>query len=87
MSAVALMNDALSYDVVFYLGKDGLVKMDAPRSIVNDAEVMALIRSQKEAIQKQLQDGFDCTRDGLTVAEVKTLTAALTEGLCGKVEA
>jgi len=75
MSAVALMSDALAYDVIFYLGKDGLVKMNAPQSIVNDAEVMKLIRSQKAAIQKQLERGFDCVRDELTVAEVKMLTA------------
>jgi len=41
---------------------------------------MALIRSQRAAIQKQLERGFDCVRDGLTVAEVKTLTASAQQG-------
>jgi len=80
MSAATFMADAYLNDVIFYLGEDNSLKMDAPDSIVNDAEVMALIRSQKEAIQKQLQDGFDCTRDGLTVAEVRALTAASQRG-------
>jgi len=80
MSAAKLMSDALAYDVNFYIGDDGLVKMDAPQSIVNDAEVMALIRSQKAAIQKQLERGFNCVRDGLTVSEVRTLTAAAQQG-------
>jgi len=86
MSVSKFMSDAYLHDVVFYLD-DGLLNMNAPKSIWVDQEVMQLIRANKPAIQKQLQDGFDCTRDGLTVAEVKTLTAALTEGLCGKVEA
>jgi len=80
MSAAKLMSDALAYDVVFYFDKDGSLKMDAPRSIVNDAEVMALIRSQKAAIQKQLERGFDCVRDGLSIEEVRTLTAAAQQG-------
>jgi len=80
MSAAKLMSDALSYDVIFYLGDDGLVKMDAPQSIVNDTEVMALIRSQKAAIQRQLERGFDCVRDGLTVSEVQMLTEAAQQG-------
>jgi len=74
------MEDALMHNVTFYLGKDGLLKMDAPQSIVNDSTVMQLIRSQKPAIQKQLQDGFGCVRDGLTIAEVKILTAAAQQG-------
>jgi len=80
MSAAKLMLDALAYDVNFYLGKDDSLKMDAPDSIVNDAEVMELIRSQKAEIQKQLREGFDCVRDGLTVAEARVLTEAAQQG-------
>jgi len=74
------MIDAYSNDVVFYLGKGGLVQMNAPNSIWNDEEVMALIRTNKTAIQKQLEQGFDCVRDELSIAEVKTLTAAAQRG-------
>jgi len=80
MSASMLMIDALAYDVIFYLGEDCSLKMEAPQSIVNDAEVMALIRSQKTAIQKQVERGFGCVRDGLSIAEVKALTAAAQRG-------
>jgi len=80
MSAAKLMIDALAYNVIFYLGEDCSLKMDAPQSIVNDAEVMALIRSQKTAIQRQLEKGFDCVRDGLSIAEVEALTAAAQRG-------
>jgi len=74
MSAATFMADAYLNDVIFYLGEDNLLKMDAPDSIANDAEVMALIRSHKQAIQKQLEQGFDCVRDGLTVAEARMLS-------------
>jgi len=80
LNAATFMVDAYNNDVVFFIGKDVSVQMDAPDLIWDDAEVMQLIRANKPAIQKQLQDGFDCTRDGLTVAEVKTLTAASQRG-------
>jgi len=80
VSAAIFMADALSHDVVFFIGEDGLVQMDAPDLIWEDEEVMKLIRSQKPAIKKQLQDGFNCVRDGLSIAEVKALTAAAQQG-------
>jgi len=69
-----LMIDALAYDVIFYLGEDCSLKMEAPQSIVNDAEVMALIQANKAAIQEQLKQGFDCLRDGLSIAEARMLS-------------
>ncbi|MDQ6955201.1 MAG: hypothetical protein Q9M20_07125 [Mariprofundaceae bacterium] len=70
------MADAVEQDVIFSLGEDGRVSMSAPSCILNDPEVMQLIRSHKSTIQEKLIDGFDCVRDGITVAEFKTLTAA-----------
>jgi len=80
MSTVRFISDAQTYDVIFYLGEGGVVNMNAPKSIWADQEAMSLIRSQKPAIQEQLIKGFDCVRDGLTVAEVKTLTEAAQHG-------
>jgi len=80
LNAASFMADAYNNDVVFFIGKDGSVQMDAPDLIWDDAEVMQLIRANKPAIQKQLERGFDCVRDGLSIAEMKTLTAAAQRG-------
>ncbi|MDQ6955526.1 MAG: hypothetical protein Q9M20_08800 [Mariprofundaceae bacterium] len=74
------MIDALSHGVVFSLGEDDRVSMRAPNSIFNDIEAMRLIRSHKTGIQESLAGGFDCVRDGITIAEIKTLTVAAAQG-------
>jgi len=84
LSAAIFMADAYNNNVSFFLDKEGVVKLNAPNSIWNDAEVMELIRSQKTAIRKQLEQGFDCVRDELSIAEAKTLTAAAQMGCVGR---
>ncbi|MDX8384771.1 MAG: hypothetical protein R8M45_11870 [Ghiorsea sp.] len=79
MSAAIFMSDALNYNVVFYLD-DGVLRIRAPEIITDDPDVMSLIRTHKAAIQEKLVSGFDCIRDSITVAELKTLTAAAGQG-------
>lgn len=79
MSAALFMADAYTNDVTFYLEGEA-VQMLAPASIWEDEEVMQLLLANKPAIQKQLKTGFDCVRDGLSIAEIKMLTAAAQQG-------
>jgi len=74
------MLDAKTHGVDFFLGDDSELRIDAPDEVLNSAEELALIRSHKAAIQKQLETGFDWVRDGLSYADVKALTATCYHG-------
>jgi len=77
---IVFMLDALTHDVRFYLGKQRQLRIQASPDVTRDPELMRLIRIHKLAITQQLLSGFDCVRDGLSVAEVKILTAAAQQG-------